>query len=77
MDSSFKRDYECEEIVVHWESAKCIHSGNCVRGLATVFNLKKHPWINVDGASADEIADQVDRCPSGALSYTRKTPTDS
>lgn len=73
MDRPAKRDYETDEIIVHWDSAKCVHSGNCVRGLASVFNLRQHPWINVDGATADEIAAQVDKCPSGALSYTRKS----
>ena len=72
MDRNFKRDYESDEIVVHWDSSKCIHSGRCVIGLPQVFNLKNHPWIDVSGASADEIEAQVTKCPSGALTFTRK-----
>jgi uncharacterized Fe-S cluster protein YjdI len=34
-----------------------------------VFDVGKKPWINVDGASPDSIAEQVKKCPSGALSY--------
>lgn len=72
MDRAVKKNYESDEIVVHWDSAKCIHSGKCVRGLPGVFNIHAHPWIDVTGATADEIAAQVDRCPSAALTYTRK-----
>jgi uncharacterized Fe-S cluster protein YjdI len=72
MNRDVNRDYESDEIIVHWDSGKCIHSGNCVRGLSSVFNPREHPWINVLGATADEIAAQVEKCPSGALSYTRK-----
>ncbi|MBX7152987.1 (4Fe-4S)-binding protein [bacterium] len=65
------RDYKNKQITVFWESKLCIHSGNCVRGLPSVFDLKKHPWINVDAENADTIAQAIDRCPSGALSYKR------
>jgi uncharacterized Fe-S cluster protein YjdI len=62
-----KRDYATDRIVVHWDSDRCMHSENCVRGLPVVFE----PWIAVDAAPADEVAAAVDRCPSGALTYTR------
>jgi len=65
------RDYEGVGITVHWDSERCIHSERCVRGAPTVFDHDARPWVNVDGASADEIAQVIDRCPSGALSYTR------
>jgi uncharacterized Fe-S cluster protein YjdI len=67
-----KRDYESAELIVHWDSAKCTHSGRCVKGLAQVFNLQKHPWIDVSGATAEELVEQVAQCPSGALTITRK-----
>lgn len=67
-----KRNYESDELVVHWDSSKCTHSGRCVIGLPQVFNLKNHPWIDIRAESADTIADQVAKCPSGALSVTRK-----
>jgi len=70
-----KRDYSNDEITVHWDSAKCIHSGICVRGLRSVFDINRSPWIEINGATADEIAKQVDACPSGALSYTRVDPS--
>lgn len=66
-----KRDYANTNIAVHWNSAKCTHSGNCVRGLPQVFDLKKHPWINVDAVDWETLAAQVDKCPSGALTWSR------
>jgi len=39
-----------------------------VRGLPSVFDVSKKPWIDVNGA-VDAIIEQVRRCPSGALSY--------
>jgi uncharacterized Fe-S cluster protein YjdI len=36
-----------------------------------VFDAKRSPWIDPDGAGADEIAAQVAKCPSGALKFSR------
>jgi uncharacterized Fe-S cluster protein YjdI len=65
------QEYRNEEIVVRFLPKVCIHSGNCVRRLHTVFDVHARPWVNVDAATADEIAAQIDKCPSGALSYER------
>ena len=67
-----KRDYESYQIVVHWDSDKCVHSGRCIRGLAAVFNKEKHPWIDLTGDTAEAVIGQVGHCPSGALSITKK-----
>lgn len=49
----------------------CIHSEVCVRGMASVFNTSRRPWINPTVADTPALADQlravVARCPSGAL----------
>jgi uncharacterized Fe-S cluster protein YjdI len=58
-----------KQIVVRYDPKICIPAGECVRGLPSVFNVSKKPWIDVNGASADAIAEQVRCCPSGALSY--------
>ncbi len=63
-----KKEYSNGEITVVWQSEKCIHSGNCVRSLASVFQPKEHPWIKVDNATTSEIIAAVGNCPSGALS---------
>lgn len=65
------KEYTNDEIVVCWEPKKCIHSRNCVKGLPEVFDRAKRPWINMAGASSEEIMKVIDRCPSGALSYRR------
>jgi uncharacterized Fe-S cluster protein YjdI/CDGSH-type Zn-finger protein len=65
------RDYPGLGIVVHWDSARCMHSERCTRGLPEVFDRAARPWVRVEAASADEIARVIDTCPSGALSYTR------
>ncbi len=62
------KEYSNGEITVVWQSAKCIHSGNCVRNLPEVFHPKVNPWITVDKAGTDAIVEAVGKCPSGALS---------
>ena len=32
--------------------------------------MKEEPWIHPDAASADEIIATIQKCPSGALSYS-------
>ncbi len=65
------REYAGAGITVHWDSDRCIHSERCVRGAPTVFDRSARPWVQADGAPADEVARVIDTCPSGALSYTR------
>ena len=50
----------------------CIHSGNCVRGLPLVFDVKRKHWVRPELATAAEVAAQIGRCPSGALQYILK-----
>ncbi len=71
------KHYSNGEVTIVWEAAKCIHSGNCVRGLPTVFNSKEQPWIKPQGASSDAIVQQVSQCPSGALSYFSNNASES
>lgn len=63
--------YAGDDITVTFDPEVCIHSGKCVRGLPSVFDVRKKRWIMVEGASAEMIAAQIERCPSGALQYTR------
>ena len=62
------RSYDNGEIIVDWYPERCIHCKVCVNGLPEVFNLDARPWVNVKGASTDEIVEQVHKCPSAALS---------
>ena len=63
--------YETPAITVTFDPTRCIHSGNCVRGLPAVFDIRRKRWIRPDAASADDVAAQVARCPSGALQSYR------
>jgi len=56
-----------EEITVSYDAKRCIHAEECVKGLPDVFNPKRQPWVDLDAAPADEIAEVISRCPTGAL----------
>ncbi|VTN11541.1 Protein of uncharacterised function (DUF1271) [Raoultella terrigena] len=47
LDAGF-RAYRGEKIDVYFNTEICQHSGNCVRGSAKLFNLKRKPWIVPD-----------------------------
>jgi CDGSH-type Zn-finger protein/uncharacterized Fe-S cluster protein YjdI len=66
-----EREYRNNQIVVHWEPRLCIHAGFCFRGLPAVFKPNDHPWVTLDGADADQIAQVVLACPTGALHFER------
>lgn len=66
--NNITKNYSNGEITVVWQSAKCIHSGNCVKNLPAVFNPKESPWIKTEHATTEEIVNTVRKCPSGALS---------
>lgn len=62
------RTYSNAEITIEWRPEKCVHCQACIHGLPDVFDLTKRPWVNIHGASSDEIKRQVAECPDGALS---------
>ncbi len=66
-----ERVYRNDQIAVFWEPKLCIHAGNCFRGLPEVFKPQSRPWVLVDAASADKIAEVVMTCPTGALHFER------
>ena len=63
------KKYRTDELTVIWKPILCTHCGNCVLGLPAVFNHKIRPWVQPQNSTTLEIIDQVNRCPSGALSY--------
>jgi uncharacterized Fe-S cluster protein YjdI len=69
------KEYSNGEITVIWQPGKCKHSGVCALGLPQVFKPKEKPWIKIHSASTQQIKAQVDRCPSGALSWKSADPT--
>ncbi len=66
------REYTGERITVRYDVRRCMHAAECVNaGLTAVFDNRRRPWVDPDGADPDKIVDVVERCPSGALSYVR------
>ena len=64
-------EYEAEDITVSYDVERCIHVRECVRGLPSVFDPDRRPWIQPEGAAPDELAEVVTRCPTGALHFDR------
>jgi CDGSH-type Zn-finger protein/uncharacterized Fe-S cluster protein YjdI len=64
-------EYESEDVTVSFDSNRCIHARECVRGIPTVFDADRRPWIDPEAADAEAIAAVVERCPTGALQYER------
>jgi uncharacterized Fe-S cluster protein YjdI len=67
------KHYTNGEVTVTWKPDKCTHSAKCISGLPGVFDVDRNPWIDMKGATTDEIVTQVAMCPSGALSCHRNT----
>jgi len=60
------------DVVIRFETRKCIHSRNCVLGRPDVFvpNVEGE-WIHPDRATPEQVAGLALTCPSGAISYER------
>jgi len=59
------------EITVTFEPCTCIHAERCAQELSDVFRNSVIPWIDLDGATTQQIIKQIKKCPSGALKYYR------
>nr|WP_294861995.1 (4Fe-4S)-binding protein [uncultured Fluviicola sp.] len=74
-DKPIIKEYSNGEVTVIWKPESCIHSTVCWKkatGLPDVFQPNTKPWIKLEGGTTEEIIRQVDKCPSGALSYRLK-----
>jgi len=71
-DTSNMHSYTNNEITVLWKPELCRHAARCATQLPQVFNPAAKPWVNMDGATSQEIIEQVARCPTGALSIAPK-----
>ena len=65
-------DYPGAAADVHWDERLCIHVGECGRASNNLFVGGRKPWCQPDCVSVNDVVDVVERCPSGALWYTRK-----
>jgi diacylglycerol kinase family enzyme/CDGSH-type Zn-finger protein len=64
------RSFKGQEIIIHDNRGACSHDRACVNNLPAVFDKERKSWINPAGAPAEETAKVIEKCPSGALSYT-------
>ena len=64
-----KKEYTNGEITVVWQPTKCSHAGECVKALPNVYKPKEKPWITLENATTEELKSQINKCPSGALSF--------
>lgn len=69
-----EKKYSNGTITIVWKPDVCIHSTLCWKGLANVFDPRKRPWINMAGADTEAIIAQIEKCPSGALSWIKNEP---
>ncbi len=63
--------YQGKDIDVSFELKRCIHAAECGHRLQVVFDVAKRPWVQQDNATADEVQDTIEHCPSGALKFIR------
>lgn len=64
-------EYTNGEIVVVWQPPLCTHSGICVKTLPAVYKPQERPWVKLENSTTDKIVEQVEKCPSGALTWRK------
>jgi CDGSH-type Zn-finger protein len=65
-----RMNYKGGKITIHDNRGICSHAGFCTDNLPSVFLMGQEPWIDPGGASVQEIIQTIEKCPSGALSYS-------
>ena len=68
------RTYDADGLRVVWDATLCTHAAECIRALPHVFDPSARPWVDVTGATADELVDAIERCPTSALRYEGREP---
>jgi len=63
-----------KELTIHFDGHRCIHARHCVLGAPEVFRANvEGPWIAPDAMDTEALVAVAERCPSGAITYTRRT----
>lgn len=62
--------YEGKGITILNNPLLCSVAQYCHTELESVFNESKEPWIEPDGDTLEHIKALIEKCPSGALSYS-------
>jgi CDGSH-type Zn-finger protein len=69
------RDFKGKDIIIHDNRGVCSHDQSCLKEQPDVFESGGVPWIKPDAANAEDIKKTIEKCPSGALSYTHEGKT--
>ena len=64
--------YDGEKADVTWNGRLCIHVQECGRAKGELFVGGRKPWCQPDVTTVEEVMEVVSRCPTGALTVTRK-----
>ncbi|RNC92023.1 MAG: hypothetical protein ED555_02625 [Allomuricauda sp.] len=75
MEREIIKEYTHGDFTVVWKPKKCIHAEICVKTLPEVYDPKGKPWITPENASVEALKSQIQKCPSGALTYKQKGET--
>lgn len=67
------REYTNGEITVFWKPSLCVHATTCFVDLPKVFNPRKRPWVDMSGATSEQIIEIVKQCPTAALSFRKNS----
>lgn len=72
MSDQNKTRFPGEHIDVEWDGRLCIHIAECGQSEGELFVGGRQPWCDPDLTSTDYVKEVVERCPSGALTYSDK-----
>ena len=64
------QEYKNDMLIFPYDPAICIYAGECMRGLPSVFDVSKKPWID-EAHRWRATIEQVNRSPSGARFTSR------
>lgn len=67
------REFTNSDLTVTYDPCICTQSETCAKQLSNVFRNSVIPWVDINGASSEQIIKQVKKCPSGALQFHRNT----
>jgi CDGSH-type Zn-finger protein/uncharacterized Fe-S cluster protein YjdI len=61
-----------DDIRIHFDVDRCIHSRSCVLGAPQVFLANvEGPWLHPEKSTAEQLVHVAQSCPSGAITYER------
>lgn len=69
-DSKRISRYKAKTLTIYFDKTICSHSAVCLNSLPEVFDVERFPWVDPYGASEKKIMEVIEKCPTGALSYT-------